>query len=95
MLELHYSHPKFSMKKEVMCLLPKLPRRAEYHAICSDLGISRGTLQSCLDELREGYRVHCFPGQNDMAVGLPEASWRRMDREATEYYETVYGKDND
>ena len=95
MIQIDKKHPAFSMKMEIMCLLPTLPLRAEWSSICSDLSIPRGALSNYLDQIGEGYRVSCMPGRRDMAVGVPMQSWERMDREATEYYETVYGKDED
>ena len=95
MILLNKSHPKFLMEMEVACLIPKLPLRVDMKDICSDLQITRESLNSHLTAISNRHRVTFTPGNDDMAVGVPVLSWPRLDAEATAYYESVYGKDND
>lgn len=90
MLSLNKTEPAFDMEKEVMCLLPKLPRRAEMDSICNDLQISRESLNNHLRSIARRHRVDYMPGTDDMAVGIPRLSWPGLDKEATKYYENLY-----
>lgn len=90
MLALNKAHPSFDMKKEVACLIPKLPRTAEMRSICDDLQISRDRLNEILRGLQADYRISYVPGQNDMAIGSPRMSWAELDNMATRYYNHVY-----
>lgn len=90
MLVLNKAHPSFEMKKEVACLIPKLPRSAEMRSICDDLQISRDRLNQLIVELQATYRINFVPGKDDMAIGSPRMSWAELDKMATRYYNHVY-----
>lgn len=93
MIDLNKDHREFCMKHEVMCLIPKLPARADIQSIGTDLGVNRNRVQQLIQQIGEQHGVSLMPGRDDIAVGCSRYSWKELDHAASSYYQRVYDVD--